>query len=166
MGWFDGIEPHWLWAALGLVLLAAEMLVPGVLLLWFGLAALATAVLVFATDPSLPVQIVNFAFLALIFAYSARRFLTDNPIESSDPLLNNRMGRLLGEVAVVSLPLEGGRGRVRLGDSEWQAEGPDLAVGERVRITGNRGTVLLVEPALPPAIDNGKDAAPPGADGG
>lgn len=148
-----GIDAHWLWATLGLVLLAAEMLLPGVFLLWFGLAALVTAVLTFATDPSLAVQIVNFSVLSLILAYSAKRWLADNPIESDDPLLNNRVGRLVGETAVVSLPINGGAGRVRLGDSEWQAEGPDMTMGERVRVTGSRGTVLLVEPAAKPVIE-------------
>lgn len=163
MDWFDGIDAHWLWALLGLVLLAAEMLVPGVFLLWLGLAALATALLVLVTDPSVPLQIVNFSFLALIFAYSAKRFLADRPIVSSDPLLNNKVGRMLGEVGVVSLALEGGSGRVRLGDSEWQAEGPELPAGERVKVTGNRGTVLLVEPAVKPVIELRKDG-PPAAD--
>ena len=159
-----GIDAHWLWAALGLVLLTAEMLLPGVFLLWFGLAALATAVLTFATDPSLPVQVVNFVTLSLIFAYSAKRWLADRPIESSDPLLNNRIGRMVGETAVVTLPIEGGAGRVRLGDSEWQAEGPDMAAGERVRVTGSRGTVLLVEPVAATVIELRKDAPPPAAD--
>lgn len=148
-----GIDAHWLWAVLGLILLAAEMLLPGVFLLWFGLAALATAVLTFATDPSVPVQVVNFVTLSLIFAYSAKRWLADRPIESSDPLLNNRLGRLIGEVGVVSLPITGGSGRVRLGDSEWQAEGADVPVGGQVRVTGARGTALLVEPVEQPVIE-------------
>lgn len=165
MDGFDGMDAHWLWATLGLVLLAAEMLLPGVFLLWFGLAALTTAVLTFTTDPSVPVQVLNFTVLSLIFAYSAKRWLADNPIESSDPLLNNRVGRLVGETAIVALPIECGTGRVRLGDSEWQAEGPDMAAGERVRITGSRGTVLVVEPVAATVIELRKDAAPPAMDG-
>jgi membrane protein implicated in regulation of membrane protease activity len=35
---------------------------------------------------------------------------------------------------------------VHYGDSEWIAKGPDVAVGERVRITGSDGATLLVEP--------------------
>ena len=37
-------------------------------------------------------------------------------------------------------------GRVKLGDSEWIAHGPDVAVGERVRVKGSEGAILLVEP--------------------
>ena len=35
---------------------------------------------------------------------------------------------------------------MKLGDSEWIARGPDAAAGERVRISGSEGAVLLVEP--------------------
>ena len=35
---------------------------------------------------------------------------------------------------------------MKLGDSEWIARGPSVAAGERVRISGSEGAVLLVEP--------------------
>ena len=38
-----------------------------------------------------------------------------------------------------------GRGKVRLGDTLWAADGPDCPAGTRVRVTGAAGTVLLVE---------------------
>lgn len=143
---FDGIEPYWVWLALGLLLIALEMIAPGVFLLWFGVAAIVTGAIAFVFDLGLPVQIVNFVFLSLIAAYSAKRFLRDRPIVSSDPLLNKRGRRLVGETAVVTHAFDGGTGRVRHGDSEWLARGPDIAVGERVRITGSEGALLLVEP--------------------
>ncbi|WP_337190880.1 NfeD family protein [Qipengyuania algicida] len=145
----DGIETYWIWIAVGLVLALLELVVPGVYLIWLALAALATGLLVFVGDPPAAMQIVSFVFLSLIFAYSARRFLSDSPIVSSDPLLNNRLGRLMGETAVVTQAIDGGSGRVRVGDSEWIALGPDVASGQRVRITGHRGSQLLVEPATP-----------------
>lgn len=143
---FDGIEPHWLWLALGLVLITLEMLVPGVYLIWLGVAALLTGAIAFVFDLGLPFQVVNFVFLALIAAFSAKRFLRDRPIESADPLLNKRGSRLVGETAIVTQAIEGGSGRIHYGDSDWIARGPDIAVGERVRITGSDGAVLHVEP--------------------
>jgi len=144
-GPFD-IEAYWVWAALGLTLAGLEMLVPGVYLFWLALAALATAVLAFAIDPGVPLQVVSFVFLALIFVFSARRILRDQPIESADPLLNNRMARLVGQTGTVAHAIEHGEGRVRHGDSEWPARGPELAAGSRVRITGFEGGTLIVEP--------------------
>ncbi|MDC0886781.1 NfeD family protein [Altererythrobacter sp.] len=142
----DGFEPYWIWIILGLALAALEIVVPGVYLIWLAIAALLTGALTFVFDPGLPFQILNFVFLALITAFSAKRFLRDRPIISSDPLLNNRGGRMVGETAIVVQGFEGGTGRVHLGDTDWLARGVDMAVGDRVRITGSEGAILLVEP--------------------
>ena len=145
MDWFDG-NAHWVWLTLGLVLAGLEMLVPGVYLIWLALAAIVTGVLTYTLDLSLPVQVIDFVFLSLIIAFSAKRFLRDRPIESSDPLMNRRGARLVGETALVVQAIEHGSGRVRLGDSEWIARGPNVAAGERVRVSGSEGAILLVEP--------------------
>ncbi len=39
-----------------------------------------------------------------------------------------------------------GHGRVKIADSTWLADGPELAAGNRVRVVGARGPVLLVVP--------------------
>jgi membrane protein implicated in regulation of membrane protease activity len=158
MDWLGDFDAHWVWLTLGLLLAALEMLVPGVYLIWLAAAALITGVLTFAFDLSLPLQVVDFVFLSLIAAFSAKRFLGEKPIESSDPLMNRRGARMIGETALVTAAIEHGSGRVKVGDSEWIARGANVAAGERVRITGTDGSTLLVEPlavadqgALPPA---------------
>jgi membrane protein implicated in regulation of membrane protease activity len=72
--------------------------------------------------------------------------LGERPIESTDPLMNRRGARLVGETALVVQAIEHGSGRVKLGDSEWIVHGPDVAAGERVRVTGSEGAILLVQP--------------------
>ena len=154
MDWLSGLEAHWVWLTLGLMLAGLEMLVPGVYLIWMAAAAIITGVLTYAFDLSLPLQVIDFVFLSLIIAFSAKRFLGERPIESSDPLMNRRGARLVGETAVVVQAIEHGSGRVKLGDSEWIARGPSVAVGERVLVRGSEGVVLLVEP-LPLLGDDG-----------
>ena len=157
----DGIDHYWIWIALGLLLAVLELLVPGVYLIWLAVAALATGGLSFLFDFGLPLEIISFVSLSLIAVYSARRYLRDKPIVSSDPLLNQRGGRMVGETALVVKPIESGSGRVQVGDSEWIARGPDTAAGERVRISGNDGAILLVEPIALIADKNGtEDGAP------
>jgi membrane protein implicated in regulation of membrane protease activity len=147
MDWLNDIAPYWLWFALGVGLAGFEMLIPGVYLVWLAVAALATGALTWAFGLGVPLQILDFVFIALIVVFSARRILRDSPIVSSDPLLNNRLGRMIGQTGTVSTAFVDGEGRIRQGDSEWNARGADLAAGTRVRITGadTRGT-LLVEP--------------------
>lgn len=146
MDWLESLEPHWVWLTLGLVLAGLELLVPGIYLIWLAVAAIITGVLTLTLDLSLPFQVVDFVFLSLIIAFSAKRFLRDKPIESSDPLMNRRGARLVGETALVVQAIEHGSGRVKLGDSEWIARGPNVAAGERVRVSGSEGAILLVEP--------------------
>jgi len=45
--------------------------------------------------------------------------------------------------------IAGGRGRVRMGDTVWSAEGPDLPKGAHAKVMSTRGTVLIVEPVRP-----------------
>jgi membrane protein implicated in regulation of membrane protease activity len=39
----------------------------------------------------------------------------------------------------------GGRGRMRVDDSTWQVEGPDLAIGTKVKVVSLAGAVLVLE---------------------
>lgn len=146
MDWGDSFDAHWIWLTLGLVLAGLELLLPGVYLIWLAAAAIVTGVLTIGLDLSFPMQVIDFVFLSLIFAFSARRLLRDKPIVSADPLMNRRGARLVGETALVVQAIEHGSGRVKLGDSEWIAHGPDADAGQRVRVTGSEGAILLVEP--------------------
>lgn len=146
MDWLLSLGTHWAWFALGLLLAAAEMLVPGVFFIWMAGAAILTGILTFILPIGVVMQIAIFVVLAMVTVYTGKRYLRDHPITEADPLMNKRGGRLVGETAVVVSAIEGGSGRVRHGDSEWIARGPDSAVGARVRISGSEGAVLMVEP--------------------
>ena len=146
MDWLTDLDAAWAWIGLGLVLAGFEMIVPGVYLIWLALAALVTGALTFVLDPGVPLQVVNFVFLSLIAVYTARRMFGETPIESDDPLMNNRLGRLVGQTGTVAVAIEHGEGRVTQGDSQWPARGPELPAGTRVRIIGSDGGTLIVEP--------------------
>jgi len=148
--WLSGIAPHWVWLTFGVVLAGLEMLLPGYYLIWIALAAIATGVLTGLLALGLPLQVAVFVILALVTVFSARRFLNNNPIESADPLMNHRGARMVGQTARVVEPIRHGTGRVHIGDGQWNARGVDAAVGEWVRIVGNDGSTLLVEPIAAP----------------
>lgn len=153
MGWIENLEPHWTWLALGLMLGVAEMIIPGVFLIWLAGAAIITGLLTLVLPIGIPLQIVTFAALAIVSVFVGRRYLRDNPILEADPKMNRRGQRMVGDTVVVVSPIVNGRGRVRHGDSEWIAKGEDAAAGDRVRITGSDGAVLLVEPIDAPLAE-------------
>ncbi len=143
---WTAIEAHWGWIAIGLVLCGLEMLVPGVFLLWLGLAALATGVIVGATGAGIVPQLLLFGVLAIIATYVGKRQYSDKEIASDDPLLNDRLSRLVGEIVIVDTALIGGRGRVRVGDSVWPAEGPDMPAGADAVVMASRAGALIIAP--------------------
>ena len=145
MDWLSNLDPHWSWLAIGLLLAAAEMAVPGVFLIWMAGAAIITGVVTWFVPIGLPVQVVLFAVLAIVFVFAGKRWLRRNPIKAADPKMNDRGARLVGEIVVVTHAIDGGMGRVRQGDGEWLARGPDAEPGTRMRVSGHDGAVLLVE---------------------
>ena len=142
-----GIElaAHWWWLILALILGIAEIIVPGVFLIWLGAAALLTGLLTLAFGLPDAAQFAVFAVTAVVAVYVGRRYFRAHPIESSDPLLNDRAGRLIGETVLEVEPIVGGQGRVKVRDGVWNARGPDLPSGARVKVVGVEGSFLVVE---------------------
>ena len=144
MNGFD-LEPHWMWMLGAIFLGIAELIVPGVFLIWLAAAAAATGLLTLAFGIGLPFQFAAFALLAIAAVYAGRRWYIANPMPSADPLLNDRAARLVGRTVVVAAAIVNGEGRVKVGDSVWSCRGPDCAEGSRVRIVGADGSCLKVE---------------------
>lgn len=141
----------WAWMVLGFVLLAAEIVVPGIFLLWIGLAAIATGLLSLLLW-SAPfwvwqVQWLVFLALALVSAYAGKRIMTARADESDQPLLNRREAQLVGRTATLSEPIREGYGRIRIDDTMWRVHGPDAPVGARVRVVAVDNSILVVEAA-------------------
>jgi inner membrane protein len=134
----------WNWFILGVLLFVLEFALPGVHLLWFGLAAMAAGLLALATGLTWPYQVIAFGIIAVLTVFAVRRYVRPDVSKSDLPDLNERAQQYVGRSLVVAEPIENGRGKVRVGDSVWQAEGPDVPVGSRVKVTGARGTVLVV----------------------
>ncbi len=63
---------------------------------------------------------------------------------TDEPTLNRPANSLVGRAAIVAEPIINGRGKVMLGDTIWLAEGPDMGVGETVKISGTRDMLLVV----------------------
>ncbi|HET9509800.1 MAG TPA: NfeD family protein [Sphingomonas sp.] len=141
------MTPGLIWLIAALTLGGAELIAPGVFLVFLAFAAAVVGVfLLLFPDLPLWAQFLAFTAWSVIAVLIGRRWYADNRPESTDPLLNDRVARLLGEVVTVTKAIDGGRGRVRVGDGEWIASGPDAPAGTRVRVMGVRDTALIVEP--------------------
>ncbi len=144
-----GAGAAWLIAAAALGV--AELLIPGVFAIFLAIAAAIVGVAVYVV-PGLPIeaQFAAFAVWSVVTVLIGKRWYVDYPVESSDPQLNDRAARMIGETVVVEAAIDANGGRVRIGDGSWPARGPArgpaAAVGERVRIVEVRGGLVIVEP--------------------
>jgi membrane protein implicated in regulation of membrane protease activity len=143
----DGMDAHWWWLVAAVVLGIAELVVPGTFLIWIASAAALTGVAALILGIPLAFQFVLFGLFSVASVYFGRRWY-GAAVPSSDPLLNDRAARLVGETVIVVDPIRDGRGRVKVADGVWPARGPDADAGARVKVTGADGTCLRVEPVL------------------
>lgn len=136
------------WACLSLLLITAEVFVPGAFLLWLGLAAAAVFAIT-ALVPGLGVltQVCAFVVLAFIAIAIYRQWFSHAGATSDQPLLNRRAEQLIGQVVVLAQPIVGGQGRVQIGDAFWTVSGADLPTGSAVRVVAVEHMVLKVQPA-------------------
>jgi inner membrane protein len=142
------LSSFWFWLGAGLVLLTLEALLPGVFLIWLGLAALATGIITWLAPLSVTTSLVLFAVLGLASILIGRKVQSGQKTEVTDaPFLNDRGKAMVGKVYALESAIVEGAGSVRIGDSVWRVTGADAAIGTHVKITGMDGSTLLVEAA-------------------
>ena len=136
---------HWHWLVLGVVLMVAEVVVPGVYLLWVGLAALLTGIVAYVLpDLGWQIHAVFFAVATVGSAFFGYRLYAKAAPEEAVGL-NRRGTEFIGQVYTLETAVVGGVGRLKVSDSPWRIVGPDLPAGTKIRIVAVRGTSLEFE---------------------
>lgn len=134
----------WLWFVLAVVLLIFETIVPGIHFLWFGLAAAAIGLIGLVIPMAWPWQVILFAIVSTATVAFVRSRTSADVVKTDEPVLNIRGAQYIGRTVTVEDAIANGRGKVRVGDTVWSAEGEDAPKGARVIVTGVNGTVLVV----------------------
>lgn len=136
------------WVVAGLVLLIAEVFVPGAFLMWLGFGAVITGVVAWLVPGMIwQAEALLFVVLSLGSILAFRRWRVRHPEQPTDqPLLNKRVAQLVGRLFDLGEPIVNGRGRLKIGDALWTVAGPDLPAGTKVRVDGAQDGVLTVVP--------------------
>ena len=135
----------WTWFVLAGIFLLLELLSPGVFFIWLGVAAALTGVIDNLHDLPWQAELVVFAVLAVIAVVAGRRFYKGPAMEPADnPHLNRRQMGYVGRSFTLKTPIVDGRGKLTIEDTVWEVEGPDMAAGTRVKVTGVSDMILVV----------------------
>jgi len=144
------IEPMWVWAVLGIVLLAAEMMITGTLFtLWFSISALCVAIMLWLfPDTPYAIQFTVFAVLSLGALAIWRRYYkkTDTSYRVGQAQ-GEEIGRV-GTVITATSPTHNGTIRFAqglMGSREWIALSDEpIEVGVDAAVVAVEGNALRI----------------------
>jgi membrane protein implicated in regulation of membrane protease activity len=131
-------SPPVLWALIGLGLIALEAILPGFVIMFFGLGALITALAAWIFDIPLPWQALLFAAASVASLVTLRgtckKIFQGGLRNVSDPL--GRMGSFIGTAAIVTENISrAAPGRIKARGSFYAAVADsNITAGETVRI--------------------------------
>ncbi|HGO5823285.1 TPA: NfeD family protein [Mannheimia haemolytica] len=142
MDWFF----NWIgWSILGFVLLALELVLPGVFIMWWGFASLILAFIVAFFTLGQALQIVLFAIIATIFSLIWWKYQHGkDKKEDQNSSLNSREHAMLGAQGFVVEILPNGIARGKFGDTTWRVIGNNLQVADKIEVQKVEGITLFV----------------------
>ena len=140
-----------MWLALGVILMAVEILAPSFIVFWFGLGAAITALLLYlGIVESVSAQwllffISSLVFLCLWFGYFKKKFRPAPSGDQRDPTLFNLRGKCISSIE------PGKPGEVLLyetyhGLTRWKAESSEVIdIDEEIQVLEASGIKLIVK---------------------
>ena len=136
----------WIWLYVGAFLMLAEILAPGFVIFFFGLAAATVGLLLFAFDFSAAVQAALFSALCVVYLVVLRRLVKSvfmGETAESRSVAGEYVGRVGRVVETIRPEVPG---RILLGDAEWAAAAAErLEPGAEVRVVAQANLTLTVE---------------------
>ena len=141
-------NPAIIWFVIGLILLLAELALPGLIVIFFGLGAWVTALAYTVFDLSFNSQLLLFIFASLLNIILLRRSLKRRWWKQQQPV-NELADEFIGRTcSVINTILPGPiGGKVYFKGTTWKAQAQvEILAGETVRIISKDSIVLFVEP--------------------
>ncbi len=136
---------HWVWLIAAGVLLMLELTAPGIFLIWLGIAAGLTGIVVMFADIGWQAEFLLFAALAVVSVLIGRKVYDGrSTVPEDNPHLNRRQLGYVGRSFTLNQAVVNGRGKLSIDDTVWEIEGPDMEPGTRVTVTAVNDMVLVV----------------------
>ncbi len=144
------IEPVWLWAILGVVLLSAEMAIGTFDILWFGIAAFCVSIALWLA-PSMPIA-AQFAIFATLSFISLAFWRSHYKKNEKHYRVGQAQGQEIGRVGTVITacgPKQNGKIRFAqglMGDREWVAiSNEEISKGIEAKVVAVEGNALRIK---------------------
>jgi membrane protein implicated in regulation of membrane protease activity len=141
-------DPAVIWFLVGLGLLLLELALPGLVILFFGAGAWATALVCAVTDINLNWQIFIFLIASLLGLVLLRRYLKKRFFSKTDKETEDQLEEFIGKKARAIADFKDGRGKVEFKGTRWSARCDSLVKnGDWVTILSKESLILTVKPS-------------------
>lgn len=147
MGFFN---PALYWLIIGVMLFMLDLAVPGVLLSFFGLGAIITALVAWLLPVSIAWQLVLFITVSLVSLLTLRDIIQKKIQKSDEPDEGEEVNTICavpGERAVVTMTITPpAEGKIKYSGTFWRANADEeIGEGEIVTVLGQKDLVVHVE---------------------
>lgn len=141
-------KPEVLWFMFGLLLILAELGIPGLIIIFFGLGAWVTALVCLFFDISLNLQLGIFLVVSVLSLALLRKYVKTRFFSAKENASETLQDEFIGRQAVAATAIQPGRnGKVEFKGTLWEAvSDTQVKKGQAVRITGKESITLQVEP--------------------
>ncbi len=137
----------WHWMAFGLILVAAEIVVPSFVIIWFGVAAIVVSLIDWLVNPSLDMELLLWIVLSILFTLLWFKLFRPANLTKRGQA-DDDMGTM-GVLTETVTPFEKGRAKFEvpiLGSSEWVVTADEtIEKGTQVIAVKALGNMLKVK---------------------
>lgn len=139
-------QPSVYWFLIGLGLALFELMLPGLVVVFFGAGAWTVALICLLFPIGMNAELIIFTISSLIYVVALRKRLKmkiDRPVSEAPELL---LEEYVGNTAVVAEDITPNKiGAVRFRGTIWRAQSDEtILTGEQVLITGRKNITLIV----------------------
>ena len=146
----DFFRPEIIWCCLGILMLMAEFMCPGFVILFFGIGALAVALICLFVPISINAQIIIFLIVSLITLFSLRKWVKNvfKGLTADKDKMQKNIDSYVGETAKVVEDIKtNSAGRIEFHGTMWNAiSSTDIPKGTTVVIEEQNNLTFKVKP--------------------
>lgn len=140
-------EFWWVWIVMGIILIGVEIITPGFIVMWFGVAAVIAALPVYL-GASPEIVVATYAASLLLLSTFVRK-ITINLMSSNKSCIGTNADSVLGASGVITEEIDPtkGTGKARVGKEIWSAmsiSGETIPIDSKVVVDRVEGVKILV----------------------
>lgn len=144
------MRPDLFWFFLGLAFFLLELMIPGFVIIFFGVGAWVTSLTCLIANPGLDLQIIIFSLTSILTLLLLRKMLTKRFFKEGEDSPTTLADEFIGKEAIALEDIKGGKkGKIEFKGTTWTASAnDDIKSGQTVIITDKKSIQLIIKSKL------------------